>query len=368
LDLVSNDSIKGANRRRAAALFAAGLLALAIAAVLTGCGDLSLNQLLENEEPGEFTISPTGAYVPAAGTLDMSGQGGFKPYAYANLGTVGSIDPDTGVFMAPVSITGDPETTDIEVTDSFGRSASTTVTVFAPISISPSVKTVGEADTVDFAVLGGVPPYDFYVNGSLEGSSSGNWSRPFTTEGSYSVEAVDSLQNTAVAVITVERNLAIILDEPWVLVSGTIDLTVINATGGHTLSTEPSGIGSFDDPIAVTATYTAPDFETVVTLVVEDGALDTATVDLHVLSAAPEPLAFPTSITVLVNQEVQLTATGGIEPHTFWLVGPGSLSPHPVQEYRIRYLAPSSPTTAYVWVQDALGRQAKTTITVIAGS
>jgi hypothetical protein len=336
--------------------------------LLSGCGDISLNQLLENEEPGELTISPTNAYVPASGTLDLSGQGGFKPYTYLNKGTVGSIDPDTGVFTAPTSVSGGYETTEVEVSESFGRAASTTVTVFAPISISPAVKTIGETDLVSFGVLGGAPNYEFYVNGNLEGSSSGTWSYVFATEGSYTVEAVDTLGNTAVSMITVEGHLAIVVDEPWVLTSGSINLRVINPTGAHTLSTDPPGIGSFDDNTAVSTTYHAPDAETVVTIKVEDDAPATATIDLYVVSAPPEPVAFPTSMTVLVNQEVQLTATGGIEPHTFWLIGEGSLSPHPVQEFRIRYLAPDSPTTAYVWVQDALGRQAKTTINVVAGS
>ena len=133
------------------------------------------------------------------------------------------------------------------------------------------------------------------------------------------------------------------------------------------MSTDPPVTGSFDDPQAASTTYHAPDIETVVTIKAEDSAPDMAAVEVYVISAPPEPLAFPSTVEVAVNQQLQLTALGGIEPHTFWLVGEGSLSSHPIQEYRIRYLAPGFPTTAYVWVKDALGRQAKTTIHVVEG-
>lgn len=372
-----NIYIKSTSKEYSLFLYAAAI-ALGLILLLAGCGDISLNQLLENEEPGEFSISPTNAHVPASGTLDISGQGGFKPYTYVNKGTVGSIDPDTGVFTAPNSVSGDYDTTDIEVTESFGRTASTTVRVFAPISISPIAKTVGETDTVSFSVSGGVPDYDFYVNENLEGNSSGSWSYVFPTEGSYVVEVIDTFGNTATAVVTVIGGLAIDLEQNWV-VTGTgpnssTNLTALNAVSPHIFSIvdpqtgDPNVDGYLVNERQDVATFYAPLTETVVTIELVDDNVDTVSVEIHVVSAPPAPLAVPTSMTVLVNQEVQLTATGGIEPHTFWLVGEGSLSPHPVQEYRIRYLAPSSPTTAYVWVQDALGRQAKTTINVVAGS
>jgi hypothetical protein len=377
-DLVSKSYRKRKSSGHSPLLSTAALIVVTVFLLLAGCGDISLNQLLENEEPGEFSISPTNAYVPASGTLDISGQGGFKPYTYVNKGTVGSIDPDTGVFTAPNSVSGGYDTTDIEVTESFGRTASTTVMVFAPISISPAAKTVGETDTVSFSVSGGVPDYDFYVNKNLEGSSSGSWSYAFSTEGSYVVEVIDTFGNTAIAVVTVIGGLAIDLEQNWV-VAGTgpnssTNMTALNEVSPHIFSIvdpqtgDPNVDGYLVDETQVVATFHAPLTETVVTIELEDDNADTVSVEIHVVSAPPAPLALPTSMTVLVNQEVQLTATGGIEPHTFWLVGEGSLSPHPVQEYRIRYLSPSSPTTAYVWVQDALGRQAKTTINVVAGS
>jgi len=351
--------------------YIAVLIVMGVSVLLAGCGQISLTQLLENEEPGELSITPTNAFIPASGTLDISGNGGFRPYSYVNIGTAGSIDADTGVYLAPVSVVGSYETTDIEVTDAFGSKALVTITVFGPISLTPSVKTIKVGDSVNFTATGGVPDpyYDFHVNGNPdpEDSTPGNWSPTFSTEGIYIVEAVDSLGNSAVATITVDGQLAIEVADIWVLEGGSITVTALNQTSPHSFSTDPPGEGTFNDPRAVTTTYHAPNTEMVVTIKLVDDADNTATVDIHVLSAQPEPLTFPTTMTVLVNQVVQLTAVVGIEPHTFWLVGEGSLSPHPVQEYRIRYQAPGFHTTAYVWVQDELGRQAKATVNVVDG-
>lgn len=359
---------------RSSFLYISTLIVLSLSLVLAGCGELSLTQLLENEEPGELSISPTNALVPASGTLDVEGNGGFRPYAYENKGTLGSINATTGEYIAPVvSEITDTYTAEIEVTDSLGSKASTIVTVFAPISLSPAVKTIKEGDTVIFIATGGVPDpnYDFHVNGVPEGTSSGNWPYQFSAEGSYVVEAVDSLGNSAIATITVDEHIAIDVEDTWVVTGGSIDVTVVNPKGAHTFTIDTQGsqaeVGWLENPENVTATYHAPDAETVVTIKVDDSEANTAAFEIHVVSSAPEPLAFPTTVTVLVNQEVQLTAIGGIEPHTFWLVGEGSLSPHPIQEYRIRYHAPSFPTTAYVWVEDVLGRQVKATVQVVEG-
>jgi plastocyanin len=385
---MSNSYIKRLTRGRSLFLYSAACIALGL--ILTGCGDISLNQLLENQEPGELSISPTDAYIPASGTLDISGKGGFKPYMYQNKGTLGSVDPQTGEYTAPFSVAGDYETTDIEVSDSFGTTASTTITVFRPIELSPVAKTIRAGDTVIFVANGGVPHtsegYYFSINGSVpESDDDGIWETdPFTAGGVYTVEVADSLGNTAISTITADGSMAIDAEQNWVVqgtgpYSSTI-LTAINQTSPHIFSTEPLGppsevgwlfVDSFSPYFPYTydetAIYHAPDSEAVVTIQLTDWVGNIATVDIHVLSAPPEPLVFPTAVTVLIDEVVQLTASGGIEPHTFSLVGAGALSPHPVQEYRIRYHAPDFPTTALICVEDALGRQAKVTVYVVEG-
>ena len=233
-----------------------GAALILVSLALAGCGDLSLNDMLENEEPGELSINPTNVVVPASGTADISGKGGFRPYSYENSTALGAIDPNTGVYTAPDSITGNYETTQIQVTDAFEIGATANITVFAPISLSPTVKSIVVGDAIDFSVSGGVPDpnYDFFVNGSLEESTPGSWSHPFSTEGTYTVEAVDSLGNSAIATITVDEHLAVVVEDNWVLKGGSITVTVVNATGAHELSTDPPVTGSFDDPQAASRT------------------------------------------------------------------------------------------------------------------
>jgi hypothetical protein len=362
------------------------LIVLGSSLLLSGCGELSLSQLLANEEPGELSISPTNALVPAAGTLDLTGNGGYEPYTYENKGLIGSIDAVTGQYTAPpASEINGTGTTEVEVTDGFGAEASTTVTVFAPISLSPAMKTIGINEAVTFTVSGGVPDPDYGYFFSVDGAdpvgdADGVWTHTFDTEGSHMVEAEDSLGNTTIATITATSGLAIDAEQSWVLVltdppdpQSSTNLRAVNQTSAHTFSILdpqtglPEADGWIENPQLDTATYHAPESEKIVTIELEDVNLATATAEIHVLSAPPQPIAFPSAATVPVNGQLQLTAVGGVEPHTFRLVGDGSLSPHPNQDYRIRYQAPGFATTAYVWVQDALGTRAKATIYVVEG-
>jgi hypothetical protein len=91
------------SHRRLPFRYAAAVLALGLSLLLAGCGDLSLAQLLDSEEPGELSISPKIALVPASGTVDISGKGGFTPYTYDNKTVKGTLDTATGEYVAPTA-------------------------------------------------------------------------------------------------------------------------------------------------------------------------------------------------------------------------------------------------------------------------
>jgi hypothetical protein len=387
---------KRTSHRHSPFLYTATLIVLGVSLVLTGCGELSLNQLLENQEPGELSISPRTAMIGEGRSIEITGKGGFTPYTFS--ATVGSIDEIEGsiYYTAPNS----PEVVTITLADGISSEATATITVFTPVELSPAAKTIDEGDTVDFEATGGFPDpnYDFLVNGVLEESTTGLWSHEFLTEGTYTVEVMDDLDNSAVSTITVEGGMAIVALRNWV-VKGTdpatdpyheTTLTAINEYSPQVFSIETSGSAAevgwleldsyapylgppytYDD----TAVYHAPDSEAVVLIQLKDWVGNIATVDIRVLSEPPEPLSLnPTVMTVATNAEnVQLSASGGIPEHSFWIFPEGDpeevgyLSEHPTQEFRIRYNAPSDPTTVSVWVEDALGRQAKATIHVVEG-
>jgi hypothetical protein len=349
------------------ALFAAALIVLAVSLVLTGCGEISLNQLLENQEPGELGVSPKAGSIPAASTIEISGKGGFKPYTYEKVGK-GDIDPSTGEYTAPGAgdISGDSETVEIEVTDDFGRLASAVFTVYRPLSLSLSEDVIPEGGAVTLNTSGGVPAYDIWVDGVLAfaGHPSGDWTAPaFASDGEYTVEVVDNLGNSAQVTVTVYAaggDLMIDLGENWVLAGGSVSVTAINPSGAHTFS---ANSGTFDDPSAGTTDYYAPGTAMEATITLTDSLSRVATATVQVLASIPDPLNFPSTITLELSEKTSwLTATGGVPPYTFWLDGSGILEP--VLANRVKYRAPGYETTEYIWVEDSAGQTRKLTITV----
>ncbi len=346
---------------------------------LIGCGRLSLLNLLENEEPGAFSVIPKSAVVPADTTVEVSGKGGFKPYSYEKITGKGKIDPNTGVYVAPTSgeITGDSEDTQIMVSDALDSEATLTLTVFKALKmdLNPESTTIEAGNSITFTVSGGVPDpdYDFYVNDVWKASASPSWSYTFTFEGSYTVIAEDSLGNRAVATITVfpAGDLSIDVAQNWVETDSTIDLTAVNLIGTPEFSiigSTSTPAGSILNPTAPTATYEAPASKTVVTIQLKDSFDDdTTTVEIHVVSEEPTPLNFPSQVTIETDDDegATLTVTGGISPYSFWLVGDGDLVDHPVHPHKIKYYPPDFVTTAYIWVEDAIGQQKTATIYVV---
>lgn len=345
-----------------------------LALLLTGCGQMSLNQLLQNEEPGDLSINPLSANLPTASTIEIEGKGGFPPYNYENISSKGTLDGTTGEYIAPSSaeISGNFEVIEIEVTDSFGTQAATFLTIYKSLDMSPTSKTVEVGSSVTFNASGGVPApnYDFYVNDVLEGSSSGGWSYTFAAEDTYTIEVVDSLGNRAVATVTalaVGGDLGIDVEEHYVQKNGSITVTVINPAGAHTFSTDPPGVGSFDDPTAVSTAYNAPSTETVVTITVQDSTFSTAEAIVHVLGGVPGPLIVSPSASVIGQGETRaLTVVGGVAPYTFWVEGSGSWTAHETVANKVVYHAPDYPTTASVWVEDSIGNIGKATMNVVA--
>ena len=374
---ISKNCIKCTSRRRWFFLYTAALIVLALNLVLSGCGDLSLNQLLENQEPGELGISPKTATLPADSKIELTGTGGFKPYTYENKTSKGTLYTTTGEYIAPSDgeISGNSEEIEIEVADFFGNKATGTFTVYKTLSLSASSDTVTEGSSVTFTPSGGVPDpvdgYYFYIDGTQEGVSSGGWPHTFANEGTYTVEAVDSLSNSAASTVVVFKvggELMIDLSDNWVLSLGSVSVTAINPSGGHTFSATD---GDFDDVNASPTDYNAPDItpdsELVVTITVEDGLSRIATETIHVLSAPPDPLVFPSTLSLEEGEKTSwIIVSGGVPgadgSYTFTLVGNGVLDP--LLADRLKYRAPNFPTTEYLWVEDAIGQKRKLTITV----
>ena len=86
------------NRRLLRLIARLGVLVLAGLAVV-GCGRLSLQALLESEQPGAFYLSPGNANLQVGRSLAVNANGGFEPYTYAFLTpTIGTFDEQTLIY------------------------------------------------------------------------------------------------------------------------------------------------------------------------------------------------------------------------------------------------------------------------------
>lgn len=367
---------------------ALGVVALSL--VLNGCGEISLNGLLVNEESGDVGITPKSATMPEGSTIELVGKGGFKPYTYENKTTketLPTVEGEYAEYTAPSSVSG-TEDVQIEVTDSFGRKASAVLTIYQTLSLDPAGKYIEEGESVTFSATGGVPGpgYDFFLYGDPEPQSRGtvSWNHLFDTPGDFIVEAVDSLGNRDIATVTVfaDEELAVELPEydggpqNWVLTGASMIVEAVNTTPGFGFSIVSStgAPGSLVDPAPPAPDeeiiYNAPSSESIVTIRLHDDVRGDLLFDIHVLGSEPPELIFPATRTIERGDSTVLTASGGVNGYTFWLEGPGSLNQFFLLDRKIRYEAPwwapgGFPITALLYVEDGLGRQQVATITVV---
>lgn len=144
-------------------LYTAALIVLALSLFLSGCGNISLSQLLEKQEPGELGITPQTATIGEGSSIEITGKGGFKPYTFSV--TAGSIDEIDAItyYTAPNS----PDVATIMVTDGFSNVATATIEVVSSSGLSfPEAMTIGVGENTGYVLAtGGTPPYTFSLVG-----------------------------------------------------------------------------------------------------------------------------------------------------------------------------------------------------------
>jgi hypothetical protein len=346
------------------------LLVLGLTLVLSGCGDLSLNQLLENEKPGELQMSPKSATVVIGTSITLQGTGGFEPYSYAKgSGTGdGDLQTDTGVLTAISA-----GSLVIEVIDYFGKEAQGSVEIVNQLMIlyggQPAERlTFALPDPppleLDFSHSGGSGPYVYSVEGS--GASIDPDTGEFSTsvEGEYIVDVSDSLGNSAVAlvkVLEVGGPLTISPEVTHVRYGQTVDFTAYNYDPAtYSFSVQPPVVGSIGptaNPDVYRYTTPASGPDAVVTIVLAD-ILAEVKATVHVLNADPFPLSIsPASFgeDLEYGETVTFTASGGLPPYTFWLEYDGAHGTlEEINGNQALYTAPNANTVDWVWVKDAL--------------
>lgn len=366
-----------------------GTLALKILSVtlllgllmLTGCSQLSLFDLVEKEQEGEFSIGVKSVNLKVGSEFNFNSVGGYLPYTYAvNEGTgTGTIDPATGAYTAPGTV---GEAT-IESSDGLGHrdTASVVISDYEAIMADPATFGihVGDPDQ-EIVVSGGVGPFTVAaVHGVMTPTSFSttpdtvNYSPPpeLPDAGTDYIEILDEQENSltikvdvlpAVGSVDLE-----ILPTYAVLATGGNETFDITNNTGHDLTVALSdSVGNIDvNTVAagVTSagvTYSAPGSEGAVYLTVTDDVTgESVQADIYVQAEVTPLEISPSNVQVAPGTTVEFTASGGFPPYVFSrLNGSGTL----VQ---------TSPTTAnytpssvisMIRVTDGVGNQAKVKI------
>jgi hypothetical protein len=297
-------------------------IAATAALILAGCGNLSLNNVLTNESPGEFRLSPETVNLQVGKEFTFSATGGFTPYNYEILAGLGEVVKDqTWVYQAPDTITGDYVEVTIKATDQLGNSDTATVWVFKPFYIvGDTAVTIQLGGTVTIQADGGVLPYDWaFDDGTTNPDPEGD--DPFdytpTTEDTHVVGVTDDLGNYKEVTITVlPENVSLTIDPvlAGVEVGGTVSFAAFGVTPPYSWSATAGSITGTESA----ATFMAPSEPATVIITLSD-ASDSVTATVTVTSDTILPLVLsPNSPTVAaVGDTVQFSATDGVPPYIF---------------------------------------------------
>lgn len=184
-----------------------------------------------------FAIVPTNPIVLTNQSLVFSTSGGTSPYTYTVTSGGGSFSGPT--YTAPAT----PGTATVRVTSQNGWTSSTTVTIVAPLTISPDAPLVMAGRTQSFTTSGGYGAVSF-SKPSGEGSLAGSTFTAPLTPGTATIRATDSIGHTADATVTIYPVLELSPAESYVLSGETVTFDATGGYGAYTYSVL-SGGGSF---------------------------------------------------------------------------------------------------------------------------
>ena len=379
-DLMSKNHGKCTSRGRWLFLYAAALLVLGLSLTLTGCGDLSLNQLLENQDAGVFTVNPQVVNLEVGKELTLTASGGFAPYRYVWVSGPNPDDLDTekGIYKAPDSIVTSTEVVTLKGVDYFDNESVTQIMVHNPLTLNKTTHTMTDSETFDFDPIGGVgPSFTFTIDGEIHPwlNSSTGFFDP-ADPGIYFVEVTDSIGNMATARVTVwsagDFGLAIDPSGANVIIDGgPVTFYAVNWSVSTTFSQEPTGVGSLDTSVANEASFSASspgDSPGVVTISLDDSN-ETVTAWVNIVDADPGPFTvvpapYAPGYTIPKSSNLTFTVSGGVRSYSFDILdkdgvglplGDLEILPASADEQQLIYHAPDRVINIWVTFTDSAG-------------
>ncbi len=316
---------------------------------------------------GGLMISPPNPTLAPRGTLGFAATGGSGTgfvWAISSTPAHGTINATSGVYLA--GSTG--STTDtIAVVDSLGNTATTTVTLSAGVTITPSTATVAPRGTKTFVASGGSGAGFAWsitstpVHGAID-PSTGIYTAGTTGSTSDTIQVVDSFGNTQTAVATIGPAISISPSTLTIAPMGTQTFSAAGGNGSYTFALVTNGSGATLN--TTTGAYTAGHTASTTDMVsVSDTLGNTAVATITVGSGI---VITPASPTLAPRATQTFTASGGSGTSYTWsLTGTahGSITPSTGV-----YAAPTTgSTTDTVKVVDSLGNSATTVVTIGPG-
>jgi hypothetical protein len=288
--------------------------------------------------PPVLTLSPNSATIGAGTAQSLAAAGGVPPYSYTVLSGAGSVDAVTGAFTASSS----SGTTVVQVTDSRGSTARSTLTIVA-VGFAHATESVDSGSTTVHAASGGAPPYTYQViagGGTVDGA--GKFTAP-AGPASVTLSVTDSKGATAQELLTVNPPLAVASSQPVMGAGTTVTITVTGGQGPYVFSVT-SGAGTVD----ASGHFTSPSAGTSVITATDAFGLSTNTTVI----VNPPLVVSPASATLTAssNQTLPFVAQGGVPPYAFSVPsGSGAIDAQGV------YTAGAHSGTDTVQITDAQG-------------
>jgi alpha-tubulin suppressor-like RCC1 family protein len=308
------------------------------------------------EVVGPVSITPSSKNLAVNNSTSFSASGGAPPFTFTISSGSGSIiyNMSTATYTAPASLAAYPGNAIVQVQDAFGSTAVSTVTINAPITITPSGWTLVINEYKKFSASGGVPPYTYTTTAGSIGTTTGSF-KAAATSNSTLVTTMDSLGNQINATVNVNDILSI---NPVTDITQANTSFTFSSSGGvppynFTISGSAGGVVN-----PLTGAYTSGSIVGTDIITLSDSAAPAHTT-IATISVYEPLVVSPITYSIIAGDVYNFIATGGYGSYTWSLQqGTGFIDANG------NFEAPIANETDVLRVSDDDGNFAEATITV----
>lgn len=184
-----------------------------------------------------LTISPNTKTTVVNRAEIFFPSGGIPPYTFQLLSGSGSVNPSSGVFVAPAN----PGTSVVRLQDSLYNYADVVITINPDITISPVNPQIMVGNQVNFLGGGGVPPFDYSL---LSGPGSIDNSGLYTANGgagSAVIQVKDSKNTVKTTTVFVAAQIKFVEDPITVKSGNTKNILISGGVPPYTIQFRDTG-------------------------------------------------------------------------------------------------------------------------------